>query len=154
MSKASDDLPEPESPVTTMSLSRGISTSMFFRLFTRAPFIIMAFLLVIAYGLRKVFPVKGVKINRRKIRKNPWTAVGQRGERMCFDVKKGRPSGAVAEACREEAARAGGCAPFSPLCLRSGRRCSPGRAKVCFPAGRGGLPRGRRCAPQGFLSGG
>ena len=89
-------------------------------------------------NLRKYFPVKGVKINRRKIRKNPWTAVGQRGERMCFDVKKGRPSGAVAEACREEAARAGGCAPFSPLCLRSGRRCFPGRAKVCFPAGRGG----------------
>src|SRR5262249_44008136 len=36
-SKARLDLPEPESPVTTMSLSRGISTDMFFRLCTRAP---------------------------------------------------------------------------------------------------------------------
>src|SRR2546423_6830852 len=37
VSKARLDLPEPESPVTTMSLSRGISTEMFFRLWTRAP---------------------------------------------------------------------------------------------------------------------
>src|SRR6185369_14695942 len=37
VSKARLDLPEPESPVTTMSLSRGISTEMFFRLCTRAP---------------------------------------------------------------------------------------------------------------------
>src|SRR6266404_4273107 len=37
VSKARLDLPEPESPVTTMSLSRGISTEMFLRLCTRAP---------------------------------------------------------------------------------------------------------------------
>src|SRR5262249_39837023 len=37
VSKARLDLPEPERPVTTMSLSRGISTVMFFRLCTRAP---------------------------------------------------------------------------------------------------------------------
>src|SRR3954454_3159417 len=37
VSKARLDFPEPESPVTTMSLSRGISTEMFFRLCTRAP---------------------------------------------------------------------------------------------------------------------
>src|SRR5579871_12543 len=37
VSKASEDLPEPESPVNTTSLSRGISTSMFFRLCSRAP---------------------------------------------------------------------------------------------------------------------
>src|SRR5262249_52792002 len=37
VSKARLDLPEPESPVTTTSLSRGISTEMFFRLWTRAP---------------------------------------------------------------------------------------------------------------------
>src|ERR1019366_8520910 len=30
-------LPEPDRPVTTISLSRGISTEMFFRLCTRAP---------------------------------------------------------------------------------------------------------------------
>src|ERR1017187_57139 len=37
VSKARLDLPEPERPVTTMSLSRGISTDMFLRLWTRAP---------------------------------------------------------------------------------------------------------------------
>src|SRR6266403_5109917 len=37
VSKARLDLPEPERPVTTMSLSRGISTDRFFRLCTRAP---------------------------------------------------------------------------------------------------------------------
>src|SRR5882724_7947320 len=37
VSKARLDLPEPERPVTTMSLSRGISTDMFFKLCTRAP---------------------------------------------------------------------------------------------------------------------
>src|ERR1700730_16226784 len=37
VSKARLDLPEPDSPVTTMSLSRGISTEMFWRLCTRAP---------------------------------------------------------------------------------------------------------------------
>src|SRR5262245_19869917 len=37
VSKASDDFPDPLTPVTTTSLSRGISTSTFFRLFSRAP---------------------------------------------------------------------------------------------------------------------
>src|SRR6185369_12827805 len=37
VSKARLDLPEPESPVITISLSRGISTLMFLRLWTRAP---------------------------------------------------------------------------------------------------------------------
>src|SRR5262245_29318101 len=37
VSKASDDLPEPESPVITTSWSRGISRSMFFRVCSRAP---------------------------------------------------------------------------------------------------------------------
>src|SRR4249920_771354 len=37
VSNARLDLPEPESPVTTISLSRGISTEMFLRLWTRAP---------------------------------------------------------------------------------------------------------------------
>src|SRR5437867_3491251 len=37
VSNARLDLPEPESPVTTMSRSRGISTEMFLRLCTRAP---------------------------------------------------------------------------------------------------------------------
>src|SRR5207247_10164104 len=37
VSKARLDLPEPDNPVTTISLSRGISAVMFFRLCTRAP---------------------------------------------------------------------------------------------------------------------
>ena len=37
VSKASDDLPEPDSPVNTISASRGISRSTFFRLCSRAP---------------------------------------------------------------------------------------------------------------------
>jgi hypothetical protein len=37
VSNASDDLPEPETPVMTTSLSRGMSTSMFLRLCSRAP---------------------------------------------------------------------------------------------------------------------
>src|SRR5687767_9198728 len=37
VSNASDDLPEPDSPVSTTSLLRGISTSMFLRLCSRAP---------------------------------------------------------------------------------------------------------------------
>src|SRR3989338_8102296 len=37
VSKASDDLPEPERPVMTVRLPRGISTSMFLRLCSRAP---------------------------------------------------------------------------------------------------------------------
>src|SRR3954451_24401090 len=37
VSKARLDLPDPDSPVTTTSLSRGISTLTFLRLCTRAP---------------------------------------------------------------------------------------------------------------------
>src|SRR5262249_7570016 len=37
VSNARLDLPDPESPVTTTRLSRGISTEMFLRLWTRAP---------------------------------------------------------------------------------------------------------------------
>src|SRR6266540_4010609 len=42
VSKASEDLPEPERPVKTASLSRGISTSMFLRLCSRAPRMVIA----------------------------------------------------------------------------------------------------------------
>src|ERR1035438_3757719 len=37
VSKASDDLPDPETPVTTVSWLWGISKSIFLRLWTRAP---------------------------------------------------------------------------------------------------------------------
>src|SRR6266702_6787632 len=42
VSKASEDLPEPDRPVNTTSLSRGISTSTFLRLCSRAPRIVIA----------------------------------------------------------------------------------------------------------------
>src|ERR1700694_1631750 len=42
VSNASDDFPEPDSPVKTTSLSRGISTSMFLRLCSRAPRMVIA----------------------------------------------------------------------------------------------------------------
>src|SRR5450759_2031016 len=41
VSKASDDLPDPLNPVITVSVLRGISTSMFFRLCCRAPCTVM-----------------------------------------------------------------------------------------------------------------
>src|SRR5215471_16186603 len=50
VSNASDDLPEPDSPVITTSLSRGISTSMFLRLCSRAPLMTIFF---IAMGGRR-----------------------------------------------------------------------------------------------------
>src|SRR6186713_2043519 len=42
VSKASEDFPEPDSPVNTTSLSRGISRSTFLRLCSRAPRIVIA----------------------------------------------------------------------------------------------------------------
>src|ERR1700738_1682658 len=42
VSKASEDFPEPDRPVNTTSLSRGISRSTFLRLCSRAPRIVMA----------------------------------------------------------------------------------------------------------------
>ena len=47
MSNARDDLPEPDSPVITTSLFLGISTSIFFRLLTRAPLISMELFFII-----------------------------------------------------------------------------------------------------------
>src|SRR3954464_15818858 len=48
VSKASDDLPEPLSPVMTVKVLRGISTEMFFKLCWRAP---RTVILLIAMGL-------------------------------------------------------------------------------------------------------
>src|ERR1700734_2402951 len=42
VSNASEDLPEPDNPVNTTSLSRGISRSTFFRLCSRAPRMVIA----------------------------------------------------------------------------------------------------------------
>src|SRR5919204_2971976 len=45
VSNASEDLPEPLRPVSTVSWSRGISTSTFFRLFSLAPLMPMVSLI-------------------------------------------------------------------------------------------------------------
>src|SRR5688572_7303799 len=59
VSKASDDLPEPERPVITTSLSRGSSTSMFLRLWTRAPRTAIQSCAISLYRLYRGLP-KGV----------------------------------------------------------------------------------------------
>src|SRR3990170_820109 len=60
VSKASDDLPEPESPVITTSRSRGMSRSTFFRLCSRAPRIEITR----ASGLRGSFLLRGAIMSR------------------------------------------------------------------------------------------
>ena len=54
VSNASEDFPLPESPVNTTSLSRGISRSMFFRLFSFAPLMNISFIFRYADGVRAV----------------------------------------------------------------------------------------------------
>src|SRR3972149_2717796 len=56
VSNASVDLPEPDSPVITMSLPRGSSTSMFFRLCSRAPLTTILSLIKILHQLFSFFP--------------------------------------------------------------------------------------------------
>ena len=48
-----EDFPEPETPVTTINLLRGISTSTFFKLCTRAP--LMKILLGVAFFVTDFF---------------------------------------------------------------------------------------------------
>src|ERR1700686_874480 len=57
VSKASEDLPDPLSPVTTVRVLRGISTSMFFRLCCRAP---RTEILVMAILCRGLCPFRNV----------------------------------------------------------------------------------------------
>jgi hypothetical protein len=58
VSKAKDDLPEPDNPVITINLFRGSATSMPFKLCIRAPLIIIKFLglsLVISFSVINLF---------------------------------------------------------------------------------------------------
>jgi hypothetical protein len=63
VSKASELFPDPESPVMTTSLSRGISTSMFFRLFARAPFTMRCDLFI--FAKRKLLRVNCTGENKK-----------------------------------------------------------------------------------------
>src|SRR5438105_5279282 len=59
VSKASDDLPLPDSPVMTMSRSRGSARSMFLRLCSRAP------RMTISLGINRLaYPSAGIDPNR------------------------------------------------------------------------------------------
>src|SRR5215208_2357686 len=57
VSKAREDLPEPESPVITVKRSRGMSTLMFFRLCWRAPLTLMRSMAIakISHSSRQIF---------------------------------------------------------------------------------------------------
>jgi hypothetical protein len=57
MSKASVDLPDPETPVTTVNFPRGISTLMFFRLCSRAWLTLMLLLLLRSGESSKTLPL-------------------------------------------------------------------------------------------------
>jgi hypothetical protein len=51
-----EDFPEPDTPVTTISLLRGISTETFLRLCTRAPLIWMLSAEITVVDLTGIFP--------------------------------------------------------------------------------------------------
>src|SRR4029077_13239276 len=61
VSKARLDLPEPDSPVITMSLSRGISTEMFLRLWTRAPCTAMVVRAKVLDEFRLAFDLEAIR---------------------------------------------------------------------------------------------
>src|SRR5262249_27007030 len=63
--KASEDLPEPERPVRTVSVSRGISTSTFFRLCSRAPRMEMFFSMTGSFQLRAAALPRQKGVGRR-----------------------------------------------------------------------------------------
>src|SRR6187455_3233459 len=66
VSKARLDLPDPDRPVTTTSSSRGISSEMFLRLWTRAPWTAI----VVRTAAFLVFPLRfaGISLRRRSLR--------------------------------------------------------------------------------------
>src|SRR5690349_16800101 len=61
VSKASDDLPEPLSPVITVSVLRGISTEMFFKLCWRAPRTVMLLIAICLLNLVRGTARKPIK---------------------------------------------------------------------------------------------
>src|SRR3954469_21129746 len=90
VSNASEDLPEPDSPVNTTSLSRGISTSTFLRLCSRAPRIVIArrfdptfgcwrFALITSSILVVLRESKSARSRQQKRRASPGTGIGADG---------------------------------------------------------------------------
>src|SRR5436305_444431 len=72
VSKASDDLPEPLSPVITVNVLRGISTEMFFKLCWRAPrtvILLIAMDLITWFGKLWTTPVKQGETSTGRLRR-------------------------------------------------------------------------------------
>src|SRR5215208_4435683 len=68
VSKAREDLPEPESPVITVKRSRGMSTLMFFRLCWRAPLTLMRSMAIakISHSSRQIFKQQADLLAQRR----------------------------------------------------------------------------------------
>src|SRR5437660_12362444 len=82
VSNARLDFPEPDKPVTTISLSRGISSDTFLRLCTRAP--------CTAIDVRATVPVVPVEQRFLVIRKSPCAVLSQELRNLCMTAA-GRP---------------------------------------------------------------
>src|SRR4029078_1824471 len=120
VSNASDDFPEPDSPVITTSLSRGMSTSMFFRLCSRALLMTIFFIAM------------GTGCAARRLR----ATVALRPRRVArSDFQRGYPNTECATAssryrahsARAPFASASRAARASATCSRAGRRAGTER---------------------------
>src|SRR6266850_5597805 len=112
VSKASDDLPEPESPVITTSWSRGISRSTFWRLCSRAPrMTIRSLAIAVYYTARGPRQGRGGERRVRPHRAGPPRQVptvdGDRGERHHADERayQPRPAAVTGETGRHDRRR-------------------------------------------------
>src|ERR1044071_3297355 len=76
VSKASEDLPEPETPVTTVSFSTGMVNETFFRLLTRAPRTMIASWLMSEIEPSAHCELSGVGANRQSYPESPRTRNG------------------------------------------------------------------------------
>src|SRR5262245_44369963 len=88
VSNARLDLPEPERPVTTMSFSRGISTVMFCRLWTRAPctaIVVRAAARAVLTGLELIRRFS--HIDERQFLHHDVAPLGEVNGSRCFDYE-------------------------------------------------------------------
>src|SRR5579864_4640323 len=100
VSKARLDLPEPERPVTTMSLSRGISTETFLRLCTRAPCTAMVVRIALPMALAALLAIGFPQVDKRQLLHHKIAPLGELDGRRGFADKP--PIGQVF-ACRSHA---------------------------------------------------
>src|SRR4030095_1294496 len=82
VSKAREDFPEPESPVITTNLFRGIWTSMFLRLCCRAPLMTISCASMTGPNLYQLFTFRNEAaglFHRRRLGVKPKQRLGPRG---------------------------------------------------------------------------